>query len=185
MDESIFEKILELETTKEAWVTLQKVYEGDERVKRMKLLTLRNEFESDYFVRVQTIINQIRVNGEKLDDQRIVEKIMHSLSARFSYVVAAIEDGNDIFTLTVEGLVNSLRLHEQRINQKINFTNSEQALQSRSSTGGHGGQQDGRGCGCGSGKGGHNNFNNKDGDGDTNSFKGRGNTSKPKDKSHI
>ncbi|RVW41198.1 hypothetical protein CK203_069730 [Vitis vinifera] len=97
----------------------------------------------------------------------------------------AIEDGNDIFTLTVEGLVNSLRLHEQRINQKINFTNSEQALQSRSSTGGHGGQQDGRGCGCGSGKGGHNNFNNKDGDGDTNSFKGRGNTSKPKDKSHI
>ncbi|KAL6322530.1 hypothetical protein AAG906_009833 [Vitis piasezkii] len=64
----------------------------------------------------------------------------------------AIEEGNDIFTLIVEGLMSSLC---------------------------------GKGCGRGSGKGGHNNFNNKDGDGDTNSFKGRDNTSKPKDKSHI
>ena len=32
MDESIFEKILEAETTKEAWVTLQKLYKSDERV---------------------------------------------------------------------------------------------------------------------------------------------------------
>ena len=132
----------------------------------MKLQTLRNEFELDYFDQVQTIVNQIQVNGEKLDDQRMVKKIMHSLSARFNYVVAAIEEENDIFTLTVEGLMSSLCLHEQRINQKINFTNLEQALQSRASTGGRGGQQGGRGCGRGSGKGEHNNFNNKDGDGD-------------------
>ena len=30
VDESIFEKISEMETTKEAWVTLQKLYKGDE-----------------------------------------------------------------------------------------------------------------------------------------------------------
>ena len=39
----------------------------------------------------------MRVNGEKLDDQHIVEKIMRSLSARFNYVVATIEEENDIF----------------------------------------------------------------------------------------
>ena len=87
VDESIFEKILETETKKEACVTLQKLYKCDEHVKRMKLQTLRGDFESlrmndsefisDYFDRVQTIVNQVRVNGEKLDDQRIVEKIMH------------------------------------------------------------------------------------------------------------
>ena len=115
----------------------------------------------------------------------MVKKIMHSLSARFNYVVAAIEKGKDIFTLTIEGLMSSLCSHEQQMNWRINSTNLEQALQSRASTGGRGGQQGGRGCGRGSGKGEHNNFNNKDGDGDTNSFKGRSNTSKPKDKSHI
>ena len=67
MDESIFEKILEAETTKEAWVTLQKLYKGNEHVKRMKLQTLRGEFKSlcmndsksisDYFDWVQTIVN--------------------------------------------------------------------------------------------------------------------------------
>ena len=30
----------------------------------------------DYFDHVQIIVNQMQVNGEKLDDQRIVEKIM-------------------------------------------------------------------------------------------------------------
>ncbi|KAJ9683074.1 hypothetical protein PVL29_018879 [Vitis rotundifolia] len=33
VDESIFEKILEAETTKESWVTLQKLYKGDKCVK--------------------------------------------------------------------------------------------------------------------------------------------------------
>ena len=67
---------------------------------------------------------------------------------------------------------------------RINSTNLEQALQSRASTGGRGGQQGDRGHGHGGGRGGHN-FNNKDEDGDTNSSKERANTSKPKDKSHI
>ena len=88
----------------------------------MKLQTLRGEFESlhmndfesisDYFDRVQTIINQMWVNGEKLDDQQIIEKIMCSLSARFNYNVVAIEERNDIFTLTFEGLMSSLGSHE-------------------------------------------------------------------------
>ena len=46
LDESIFEKILKAEIVKEAWVTLQKLYKGDELVKRMKLQTLKSEFES-------------------------------------------------------------------------------------------------------------------------------------------
>ena len=52
----------------------------------MKLKTIKGEFEPhymnnsksilDYFDHVQIIVNQMQVNGEKLDDQRIVEKIM-------------------------------------------------------------------------------------------------------------
>ena len=93
------------------------------------------------------------VNGEKLNDQRIVETIMRSLSARFDYAVAAIEKGKNIFTLTIEGLMSSLCSHEQQMNRRINSTNLEQALQSRASTGGCGGQQCGRGRGRGKGRG--------------------------------
>ena len=38
-------------------------------------------------------------------------------------VVAAIKGGKDTFTLTVEGLMSSLCLHEQQMNQRINSTN--------------------------------------------------------------
>ena len=112
-----------MEIAKEAWVTLQKLYKGNERIKRMKLQILRGEFKSlhindsefisYYFDQVQTIVNHMRVNGEKLDDQRIIKKIMCSLSARFNYVVVAIEERNDIFTLTIEGLMSSLCSHKQ------------------------------------------------------------------------
>ena len=81
--------------------------------------------------------------------------------------------------------MSSLCSHEQRMNKRINSTNLEQALQSRTSIGDCGGQQGGRGHGRGRGRGGHDNVNNKDRDSDTNSSKGKGNTSKPKDKSHI
>ena len=70
----------------------------------------------------------MQVNGEKLDDQRIVEKIMQSLSVKFKYVIAVIGNGKNIFTLIVEGLMSSLCLHEQLMNKRINSTNLEQAL---------------------------------------------------------
>ena len=93
----------------------------------------------------------MQVNSEKFDDQQIVKKIMQSLSAKFDYVVVRIEEGNDIFTLIVEGLMSSLYSYEQKINHRINSNNFKQVLQSRTSIGGHSGQQGGRDCGSGNG----------------------------------
>ncbi|KAL3753692.1 hypothetical protein ACJRO7_001003 [Eucalyptus globulus] len=139
--EMIFEKISSAETAKEAWDILQKSYKVDDRVRRVRLQTLRGDFESlrmndsesipAYFDRVQTIVNQLRVNGEELQDVRVVEKILRSLTERFDYVVAAIEEGQDISTMTLERLMGSLCSHEQRMNQKSISSNSKQALQSR------------------------------------------------------
>ena len=74
-----------------------------------------NDFESilNYFDWVQTIVNHIWVNGKKFDDQQIVKEIMWSLNAKFDYVVAMIEEGKNIFTFTIQGLVSSLCSHEQ------------------------------------------------------------------------
>ena len=91
-----------------------------------------------FLTRCGLMVRNLMIN-EKLDDQRIVEKIICYLSARIDYVVAIIEKEKEIFTLTIEELISSLCSHEQRMNQRINSINLEQALQSRASTGGCGG----------------------------------------------
>ena len=51
-------------------------------------------------------------NGEKLDYQWVIKKVMWSLSTKFDYVVATIEEGKDIFTHIFEENVSSLWLNE-------------------------------------------------------------------------
>ncbi|XP_039161043.1 uncharacterized protein LOC120289768 [Eucalyptus grandis] len=156
VEETIFEKISSGETAKEAWDILQKSYKGDDRVRRVRLQTLRGDFESlhmndsesisAYFDRVQTIVNQLRVNGEELQDVRVVKKILRSLTERFDYVVAAIEEGQDISTMTLERLMGSLCSHEQRMNQKSISSNSSKHC-SRVTQSNRGGHHGGRGRG--------------------------------------
>ena len=72
-------------SAKKAWDTLHPSYKGDDKVKMVRLQTLRSEFDTlkmkdsepieDYFNRVISIVNQLKVNGE-IENQRIVKKIL-------------------------------------------------------------------------------------------------------------
>ena len=86
LDDDAFEKISEAKSAKEAWEKLRTSYKGVHQVKKVRLQTLRGEFEAfhmkdvesifDYFSRILTASNQLRRNDEKLDDLRIMEKIL-------------------------------------------------------------------------------------------------------------
>ena len=86
LDEDTFEKVVEATSAKEAWEKLRTSYKGADQVKKVRLQTLRGEFEalqmkegelvSDYFSRVLTVTNNLKRNGEKLDDVRIMEKFL-------------------------------------------------------------------------------------------------------------
>ncbi|KAE8721174.1 hypothetical protein F3Y22_tig00016637pilonHSYRG00095 [Hibiscus syriacus] len=140
VDESGFEKIAGAATSKEAWDILGKVFKGADRVKQVRLQTLRGELESikmkelesvsDYITRVQTVVNQLNRNGEALTEARVVEKILRSLTDNFENVVCAIEESKDLATLTVNELTGSLEAHEQRKKKKKEET-LEQALQTK------------------------------------------------------
>lgn len=49
------------------------------------------KFVDSFFTQVIGLVNQIRSHVEILEDKRIVENILKSLSAKFEYIVVAIE----------------------------------------------------------------------------------------------
>ena len=56
---------------------------------------------------------------------KVVEKILHSLTEKFNYVVCFIEESKDIDALNVDELQNSLIVHEQKFQRRHG---EEQAL---------------------------------------------------------
>jgi len=77
------------------------------------------------------------------------------LIERFGYIMTAIEEGQDVSTLTLGGLMGSLCLYEQRMNQKSIGSNLKQALQSGVAPSSRGGYQNSCCHGRGRGRGGN------------------------------
>ena len=140
LDESTFERVAEATTSKEAWEILATIYKGVERVKRIRLQTLRGDLEagqmkdeeqiSDYYSRLLLIVNKIRRNGEKMEDIRVMEKLLRSLTSKFEHVVAAIEESKNLEEISIEELLRSLQVHEQRMKKKVSSIVLEQVLES-------------------------------------------------------
>ena len=103
----------------------------------MKLQALRREFEnlqmkdSDSIEQfsncVMNVVNQIRMNGDELSDQKVIEKILRSLPIKFDNLVVAIEESKDLTTLSIDELFGSLYNHEGRLN-KCNNSSLEKAF---------------------------------------------------------
>jgi hypothetical protein len=122
IDRTILETILQKNTSKQIWDSMKKKYEGNARVKRLHLQALRKEFEtlemksgenvSDYFSRVMSVANRMRVYGEQLVDTTIVEKILRYLTKKYNYIVCSIEESKDIDAMSVDELQSSSIIHE-------------------------------------------------------------------------
>ncbi|KAA8516880.1 hypothetical protein F0562_017302 [Nyssa sinensis] len=114
---------------------MRKKYEGNARVKRSILQALRKEFETfemktsekvcDYFSRVMSVANKMRVHGECMVDVTIVGKILHSLTDKFNYIVCSIKESKDIYQLSIDELQSLLIVHEQKFHK---HDGEEQAL---------------------------------------------------------
>ncbi|XP_074373426.1 uncharacterized protein LOC141713751 [Apium graveolens] len=110
------------------------------KLKKVRLQVLRGEFENlkmtnsgnigEFVTRLKMVTNEIKRNGESLDDVRVMEKLLHSLTRKFDYIITSIEESKDLFTISIDELVGSLQAHEQRMNQYDDASHLEKASQS-------------------------------------------------------
>ncbi|XP_048619876.1 uncharacterized protein LOC125590366 [Brassica napus] len=116
LDEDTFEKVTEARTSKEAWEKLRRSYKGAEQVKKITSQVL-------------TVANNLKRNGEKLDEVRIMEKVLRSLDSKFEHVVTVIEETKDLETMKMEQLLGSLHAYEEKKKKKEDIV--EQVLKMR------------------------------------------------------
>jgi gag-polypeptide of LTR copia-type len=67
---------------------------------------------SDYITKVHTMTNQLKRNKESLSKQRVVKKILRSLTDMFENMIYAKEESKDLAELFVDELIGSLLAHE-------------------------------------------------------------------------
>ncbi|KAK2426061.1 putative mitochondrial protein [Trifolium repens] len=194
VDLTNFQKIENATSSKECWDILQRCHAGNDKLKQVRLQTLKRQFEllqmepnetvSEYFNRIQQVSNAMKGCGEEITDHTIVSKIMRTLSYKFDTIAVAIEESKDLSNLKVEELQCSLEAHEQRVNERNKDRSSEQALQAQSSN------KNGWNKGKGKNKN-KNQYNQQEGSkkdqekGESSKNEGNGKGKKPMNKKHI
>ena len=113
-----FHRISHVKTAKEAWKILKTTYEGTKKVKdtKFQMLTTRFEelkmgddkaFDSFYGKLDDIVIAKLNL-GEKIEDSKVVRKIMRSLPKSFKAKVTTIEESKDLYEIKIQELIGSL-----------------------------------------------------------------------------
>ena len=68
----------------------------------------------DFTDRIITLTNKIRLLGEPITDQKIVEQILVSLPEKFESKISSLEELKDIAAIKLLYLINSLEALETR-----------------------------------------------------------------------
>ncbi|XP_019451739.1 PREDICTED: uncharacterized protein LOC109353832 [Lupinus angustifolius] len=141
VDNAHFEKIASVENSREAWQILEKCNEGENQLKKVRLQTLRRQYElmqmeinekvAEFFNRVIALTNLMKASGELITDQTIIEKILRTLAPKFDHIVVAIEESKNLAILKVEELQGSLEAHEQRMLERSSEKSQDQVLQAQ------------------------------------------------------
>ena len=102
VSKTIFPRISGAKKSKEAFEILKKQFSGYNKVIFIKLQNFWREFDNlqmkenetvqEFSPKISVIINKIRRYGDNKNDQKIVGKILRSLSIKIEHVIVAIEE---------------------------------------------------------------------------------------------
>ncbi|KAM1567638.1 hypothetical protein ACFX13_047467 [Malus domestica] len=134
----LYRKTSQKHNSKRAWEVLQQEYKEDTKVKKVKLQSLIRDFEYTrirenellkyYFTRLFDVVNKMKTHGEELPNERVVQKLLISLTKPYDSIVSVIEETKDIETPSVQDVMAPLIAFHQRLERHADFA-TEKAFQ--------------------------------------------------------
>ncbi|XP_025665915.1 uncharacterized protein [Arachis hypogaea] len=122
VDYTVFGKIANAKSIKEAWDTLKLSYKGVDKAQKAKLPSLRRDMKD--------LVNKMIVYGEDMPDSKVVEKILRTMPMKYDHMVTTILESHDMDTMTIAELQGTLESHISKILEKSEKS-TEEALKSR------------------------------------------------------
>jgi hypothetical protein len=138
IQEAVVMSISEHETPKEMWDALKEMNMGEQRVKKVRVRTLKRVLDGIYMgdsekinnfaLKVTTIVNEIRSLGTKVEETTVVEKLLYSVANKFQPLISTIEQWEDVTVVSVTETIGRLRAFEESSKGRRRDREGEQQL---------------------------------------------------------
>ncbi|CAM8977173.1 unnamed protein product [Rhodiola kirilowii] len=122
-------KMTVYKTAKEQWDGLARLYEGNEDIKRNRILAATKDYESveqrkdesldDFYTRFQVIVTQLNSLDEILPQWKVTHQFMQALGSRWDTVTTALQAQKGIKDITLEELVANLQSQARITERKM------------------------------------------------------------------
>ncbi|GJZ20090.1 zf-CCHC domain-containing protein [Tanacetum coccineum] len=120
-----YERIFMCNTAKEIWKTLLITHQGNSQVKDNKIDLFVQQYEQfvisedesidSAFARFNTIITNLKALDEGYSSKNYVRKFIRALHPKWRAKVAAIEESKDLTSLSLDELIENLKVHKMII----------------------------------------------------------------------
>ncbi|GKA59304.1 hypothetical protein Tco_0758617, partial [Tanacetum coccineum] len=133
-----YERIFMCNTSKEIWKTLLIIHQGNNQVKDNKIDLLVQQYEQfvisedksidSAFTRSNTIITSLKALDEGYSSKNYVRKFLRALHPKWRAKVTAIEESKDLTSLSLDELIENLKVHEMIIRKIMKYEDEEYAM---------------------------------------------------------
>ncbi|GJX38072.1 hypothetical protein Tco_0251375 [Tanacetum coccineum] len=136
-----YERIFMCNTAKEIWKTLLITHQGNTQVKDNKIDLLVQHYEQfvisedesidSAFARFSTIITSLKSLDEGYSSKNYVRKFLRALHPKWRVKVTEIEESKDLTSLSLDELIENLKVHEMIIKKDSEIVKAKGEIKSR------------------------------------------------------
>jgi hypothetical protein len=111
---------------------------GEERVKKARVQTLKRDLtimymgdskkNNDFALNITRTVNEIYTLSTKVEENSIIEKLMHSVLNKFQPLISTIEQWGDVEEMSVTKMIGRLRAFEESSKGRHREKEEEQQL---------------------------------------------------------
>lgn len=128
LDDEMNHQIMNCDSAKHMWDTVEMIMEGTEEVQENRLDILTSQYEAfkslpgesvtQVFERFNKLLNELSIKGKKYPLRETNRKFMLTLPHHLEHKVSSIRERDDFSTMTLEKLYGKLKTHEMEQEQR-------------------------------------------------------------------